>query len=159
MPEINDVAEILTRAVVLLVCHGAFLPTRGILSSSGSGSQRMRRRLGSGECTPYSATGVTLRPTSRAATGLSGMRRTAQVESHRIFERAFLLRQVERSGRMPEILESRQSPRLRFVGVDRQSLVVASTRMNHGIDAAAERALAPTIENVEGETDVEVDRR
>src|SRR5437660_1337092 len=93
------------------------------------------------------------------ATDLSDMRRTAQVESHRIFERAFLLRQVERSRRMPEILESRQSPRLRFVGVDRQSLVVASTRMNHVIDAAAERALAPTIENVEGERDVDVDRR
>ena len=29
MPEIDDVAEILGCAVVLLVCHGAFLPNRG----------------------------------------------------------------------------------------------------------------------------------
>jgi hypothetical protein len=31
--------------------------------------------------------------------------------------------------------------------------------VNHVIDAAAERALAPTIENVEGERGMDVDRR
>src|SRR5207253_9998286 len=103
--------------------------------------------------------GGTLRAAWRDRPCASEMRRTAQVEGHRIFERGFLRRQIERPRRMPEILESRQAPRLRFVRVDRQALVIPPTRVNHVIDAAAERALVPTIENVKGERGMDVDRR
>src|SRR5215468_1668938 len=49
VPEIDDVAEILGRAIVLLVCHGVIPLPRGILSRSGSCSQRLvaRPRRGS----------------------------------------------------------------------------------------------------------------
>src|SRR5262245_5140010 len=90
---------------------------------------------------------------------LSDMSRTPQVESHRVFERTFFRRQVEQSRRMAEILEARQAPRLRFIRIDRQGLVVAPARMGNVIDAAAERAAAPAIENVEGERGVDVDGR
>src|SRR5262249_5522683 len=82
---------------------------------------------------------------------LSDMSRTPQVESHRIFERRFFPRQVEQSRRVAEILKARQAPRLRFIRVHRQALVVASAGMDNGVDAAAERAATPRIETVEGE--------
>ena len=85
------------------------------------------------------------------------MSRTPQVESHRIFERPLFAGQAEQSRRMAEILEARQAPRLRFIRVDRQGLVVASARMGNVVDAAPERAAAPAIENVEGERGVDVD--
>src|SRR6516225_1026337 len=44
VPEIDDVAEILGRAIVLLVCHGVIPLLRGILSRSGSSSQRLAAR-------------------------------------------------------------------------------------------------------------------
>src|SRR6266850_3811033 len=90
---------------------------------------------------------------------LSDMSRTPQVEGHGIFERALFLRQIERSRGMPEVLEARQAPRLRFIRVDRQGLVVASAGMSNVVDATAERASAPKIENVEGERGVDIDRR
>jgi len=43
VPEIDDVAEILRRAVELLVCHGAIPLLRRILSPSGASSQRLAR--------------------------------------------------------------------------------------------------------------------
>src|SRR5919204_483480 len=119
-----------------------------------------RATAASGVNTPYSATDDPLRAAWRdRPLRPSEMRRTAQVEGHRIFERALLLRQIEGARRMPEILESCQAPRLRFVRVDRQALVIPPARMNHVTDAAAERALAPTIENVKGERGMDVDRR
>src|SRR5215467_1133838 len=90
---------------------------------------------------------------------LSDMSRTPQVESHRIFERPLFRGQAEQSRRMAEILEARQAPRLRFIRVDRQGLVVASAGMGNVVNAAAERAAAPAIENVEGERGVDIDGR
>src|SRR6516165_12398564 len=87
------------------------------------------------------------------------MSRTPQVESHRIFERPLFAGQAEQSRRMAEIFEARQAPRLRFIRVDRQGLVVASARMGNVVEAAPERAAAPAIENVEGERGVDVDGR
>src|ERR1700720_2082050 len=87
------------------------------------------------------------------------MSRTPQVESHRIFERPLFAGQAEQSRRMAEILEARQAPRLRFIRVDRQGLVVASARMGNVVDAAPQRAPTPAIENVEGERGVDVDGR
>src|SRR5262249_24126871 len=90
---------------------------------------------------------------------LSDMSRTPQVESHRVFERRLFPRQVEQSRRVAEILKARQAPRPRFMRVHRQGLVVASAGMGNVVDAAAERAAAPAIENVEGERGVDVDGR
>ena len=50
---------------------------------------------------------------------------------------------------MAVILEPRQPPRLRLIGIDRKSLVVAATWMGDMIDAAAERAAVPEVEKVE----------
>ena len=60
---------------------------------------------------------------------------------------------------MAVILETRQAARFRFIGVDRKALVAASPGMGNVIDAAAERAAAPAIDNVEGERSVSLDRR
>src|SRR5438128_11128675 len=87
------------------------------------------------------------------------MSRTPQVESHRIFERPLFAGQAEQSRRMAEILEARQAPRLRFIRVDWQGLVVASARMDNVVDAAPEREAAPALANVEGERGVDVDGR
>src|SRR6266542_5964291 len=46
VPEIDNVTEILRRAVVLFVGHGAIPLQRGILSLSGTGSQRLHCYLG-----------------------------------------------------------------------------------------------------------------
>src|SRR5499425_2070620 len=90
---------------------------------------------------------------------LSDMSRTPQVESHRVFERTLFPRQVEQSRRVAEILEARQATSLRFIRVNRQGLVVASAGMGNVVNAAAERAAAPAIENVEGERGVDIDGR
>jgi hypothetical protein len=60
---------------------------------------------------------------------------------------------------MAVILETRQTPGFRFVGVDRDSFVVAATGMGNMVDAAAQRTPAPNIANVERERGVDVDRR
>src|SRR5262245_7013451 len=90
---------------------------------------------------------------------LSDISWAPQVERHRIFERAFFVRQIEDAGGVAVILEACQAPCLGFVGVDRKGLVVASAGMGHVIDAAAERAPVPAIEDIEGERRVGVDGR
>src|SRR5258708_28927479 len=87
------------------------------------------------------------------------MSRRSQVERNMIFERALWAGQAGQSRRMAETLEARQAPRLRFIRVDRQGLVVASAGMDNVVEAAPERAAAPAIENVEGERGVAVDGR
>src|SRR2546429_9444589 len=81
----------------------------------------------------------------------SDIRRTSQVERHRIFQRAFFFRQVERSWCVAEILETRQAPRLRFIRVDRPAFVVASAGWGGVVDAGIERATAPAIDTVDDE--------
>src|SRR5262245_61894806 len=90
---------------------------------------------------------------------LSDMNRTPEVQCHRILERALLLRQIEKSGRIALILEARQAPRLRLVRVDREGFVVASAGMRDVVDAAAERAPVPAIDDYEGQRCMDVDRR
>src|SRR5438445_2833464 len=87
------------------------------------------------------------------------MSRPPQVEGHRIFVRAFFLRQFEKAWRVAGVREARQPPRLRFIRVYGRRLVVASGRMRDMVDAAAQRAAAPRIENVEGQRGMHIDRR
>src|SRR5262245_13231606 len=85
------------------------------------------------------------------------MSRTPEVESHGILERAFLHGTIEMSRRAAVVLEAREPPRLGLVGIDGKGLVVAAAGMSDVIDAAAERAAAPAIENVERERGVDAD--
>src|SRR5207248_10934168 len=88
----------------------------------------------------------------------SDVSRPPQVEGHRIFVRAFFLRQFEKAWRMAEVLEARQPPCLRFIRVYGRRLVFASGRMRDMVDAATQRAAAPQIENVEGERGMHIER-
>src|SRR5262249_21945005 len=91
--------------------------------------------------------------------GPSNLSRAAQVEGHGVFERALLGRDVENAAGVAVILEARAAARFPFVGIDRETLVVASARMRDMVNAAAERTRGPGIEDVEGERGVRVDRR
>src|ERR1700739_960328 len=75
--------------------------------------------------------------------------RAPQVERGRIFEVDLERRHVDRARRVAVILETRAAPRLGFIGVDREGFVVASARMGDVIHAAAERAPAPGVDDVE----------
>ena len=57
------------------------------------------------------------------------------------------------------ILETRQTPRFGFVCVDRECLVIAPPRMRRMVHATAKRAVAPLVDDVEGEGNVHRDRR
>ena len=74
-----------------------------------------------------------------------------QVERGRIFERDVERRHVDRPGSVAVILEARPTARLRLIGVHRIGIVVAAAWMRDVIDAAAQRAPVPGIDNVEGE--------
>src|SRR5262245_30608928 len=90
---------------------------------------------------------------------LSDMRRAPEVECHRVLEGAFFLRQIEGPRRIAVILEARQASRLRLVGVDREGFVVASAGMGDVVDAAAERAPVPAIDDIKGQRRMDIDRR
>src|SRR2546430_12729497 len=80
---------------------------------------------------------------------LLDLSRPPEVERHRILERAFLQRNLDDARRVAMILEARPASRLGFVGIDRERLVAAPARMRDVIDAAAQRPLAPAVDNVE----------
>src|SRR5262245_58824314 len=83
-----------------------------------------------------------------------------QIERHRILDAAFLGRIViDRAWRMTVILEARAPARFGLVRIHRESFIAASAGVRHVIDAAAERAPAPDIDDVEGERRVHVERR
>ncbi len=58
---------------------------------------------------------------------------------------------VDRAGRVAMLLEPRPAPRLRLIGIDREGIIAAAARVGDMIDAAAERAPVPTIDDVEGQ--------
>ena len=60
---------------------------------------------------------------------------------------------------MAVVLEARQAARLGLVGVDRLGVVVAPAGMGDVIDAAAERAAVPGVDEVEGQRRVDRDGR
>ena len=86
--------------------------------------------------------------------------RVSEIERQRIFDRAFERGQARESARsMAMILESRAPASLRLVGIHRKSVIAAPARMRHMVDAAAERTVAPGVDDVEGERRVGVDGR
>src|SRR5262249_32676444 len=60
---------------------------------------------------------------------------------------------------MAVILEPRQPPRLRFVGIDRKSLVTTATWVGHMIGTAAQRTAIPQVQKVECQRRMWRDRR
>src|SRR5437867_2608765 len=63
------------------------------------------------------------------------------------------------AGRMAVRPEARDPPRLGFVRVDRKRVVVATARMHNVVRTAAERALRPRVDEIEGERRLHADRR
>jgi len=84
---------------------------------------------------------------------------TAQIEGQREIGRTLLGRQFERTRRMSMVLEARKPARLRLEAIDRKGLVVAAARMRHMIDAAAQRAAVPAINDIEGQGRMDRNRR
>src|SRR5258707_8348627 len=58
---------------------------------------------------------------------------------------------------MSMFLETGAPPRFRLVGVDREGFVIAAAGVGDVIDAAPQRAVAPAIENIEGERRMDAD--
>ncbi len=77
--------------------------------------------------------------------------RGPQVEGQRKLICAFLGRRLHRTRRMAVVLEARQPPRLGLVGVDGLGVVAAAAGMGDVIDAAAQRAAVPGVDQVEGQ--------
>src|SRR5713226_9628248 len=74
--------------------------------------------------------------------------RPPQVEGQGKFNCAFLTRRIDPAGGVAMILKPGQPPRLGFVGIDRFGLVAASAGVGDVIDAAAQRAAVPGIDEI-----------
>ena len=96
---------------------------------------------------------------SRSVVAIAGdamARSNAEVERRRssvvgYSSERFAGRQLDDARRVAVILEAGPAARLGLVGIDREGLVVAPARMRDVIDAAAERAPAPGVDDVEGQ--------
>src|ERR1700719_4331630 len=75
----------------------------------------------------------------------------AKIEGQREIGRALLGGHVESAGRVAMVLETRKTACFRLKTVDRKGLVVTAAGMGDMIDAAAERAAVPTIDDIEGQ--------
>src|SRR4051812_45564535 len=75
--------------------------------------------------------------------------RRPQVEGQGEFKCALFARRVDDSGGVAALFESRQPARFGFVGIDRFCLVGAAAGMGDVVDAAAERAPVPAVDDVE----------
>src|SRR3954469_17790618 len=78
-------------------------------------------------------------------------KRCPQVEGQGKFEAAFLTRRIDLAGGVAVVLKPRQPPRLRLVGIDWFCLVGASAWMGDMVDAAADRAAIPGVDQIEGQ--------
>src|ERR1700741_3998734 len=81
--------------------------------------------------------------------------RCSQVESEWKFEAALLARRIDLAGRVAVILEAGEPPRLGFIRIDRFCFIIATARMGAVINAAAERAAIPAVNDVEGQRGVD----
>ena len=101
------------------------------------------------DCFPdASLAGLSRHPDSPASSPFSMQERRPQVEGQRKFNCAFLARRIDLAGRVAVVLKPGQPPRLGLVGIDRLGLVVASAGMGDVIDAAAQRAAVPGIDQI-----------
>src|SRR5207253_4460128 len=84
---------------------------------------------------------------------------SAQVERERKVGVALLGPQLDFLWRMPHPDEAREAAAFGFISIHRKILVSEAARMRHVVLAAAERALHPGIDEVEGERRVHADGR
>src|ERR1700722_1421814 len=82
-----------------------------------------------------------------------------QIQCHGKFAARLIGWNRDMAASVAVILEPRQPARLRFIGIDRERIIVAPARMRYMIDAAAERAPAPAIENIESQRRMHRDGR
>src|SRR5205807_7599487 len=73
----------------------------------------------------------------------------AKIEGQREVGATLLGRRVESARRVAMVLEARQTACFRLEAVDRKGLVVTAAGMGDMIDAAAERAAVPAIDEIE----------
>src|SRR5262249_57080878 len=83
----------------------------------------------------------------------------SQVESQRKFVAALLARRIDLAGRVAVILEAGEPPRLGLVRIDRFCFIIATAGMGDMIDAAAERAAVPAVDQVKGQGRMDGDGR
>ena len=116
-----------------------------------------RAGLACPDCLPGCVPGRRVPPfrLSRASSPHSMQERRPQVEGQRKFNCAFLARRIDLAGRMAVVLKAGEPARLGLIGIDRFGLVVASAGMGDVIDAAAQRAAVPGIDQIEGQRRVD----
>src|SRR5260370_11884529 len=85
--------------------------------------------------------------------------RPPQVEGQGKFNCAFLARRIDLAGSMAVILKPGQPPRLGLIGIDWFALVAASAGVGDVIDAAAQRAAVPGIDEIKRQRRVNRYRR
>src|SRR5438445_3845511 len=85
---------------------------------------------------------------SPTLTSISMQERRSQVEGQGKFSGAFLARRIDLAGRVAMILKPGEPARLGFIGIDRFGLVIASAGMGDVVNAAAERAAIPGINQI-----------
>src|ERR1700739_4173199 len=93
-----------------------------------------------------------------AALRLSSARR-AQVERGRELGGTLLGGNLDESGAVPMVLKSCQAAGFRFEGIDREGLVVATSRVCNVINAAAECATGPAVDQIESKRSMDGKRR
>src|ERR1700730_8662915 len=74
-----------------------------------------------------------------------------QIEGQREVGATLLGGHVESARRVAMVLEARKTPCFRLEAIDRKGLVVTAAGMRDMIDAAAERAAVPAIDEIEGQ--------
>src|SRR5260370_41732468 len=85
--------------------------------------------------------------------------RTPQIEGDRKLERGPERWNIDRAAGMAMILEAAAAARFRLVGVDRKGLIIASAGVRHVVDAAAQGAPVPGVDDVESQRHIYADGR
>src|SRR5260370_1721400 len=85
--------------------------------------------------------------------------RTPQIEGDRKLERGPERWNIDRAAGRDSLLEAAAAARFRLVGVDRKGLIIASAGVRHVVDAAAQGARVPGVDDVESQRRMHTDGR
>src|ERR1700722_5942762 len=93
-----------------------------------------------------------------AIEGIEPSDRVSEIEGEGILDRTFERGQTGDSARrVAMILKARAPASLSLIGIHRKSVIAAPARMGHVVDAAAQRAVAPPVDDVESQRRVGFD--
>ena len=123
-----------------------------------SRAQHAKRRPPAGAARSFRVQ-VELGHASAVHAGFRASRRSSVNGNSRLRCGASMRLPMPSARRVAHAEEARQAPALGLVGVDREGVVVAPARMRDVVLAAAERALHPGVDQVEGQRRVHADRR